>query len=188
MKQGDNRKKRIVAQFYTKGRFGKRIRETVDTDNPFLYSQGRYPTRITEEDLPEYYIPIQSRSIWYMNGFLKTTGIVDLDYTYCKENHLFKDDYIYISYSEKLRSEIGRWGSRDIVNYDVCICGNEIIDIVLAAEKYSGFDTTEVRKKIEEKRVWLRDNEPDFYAWAVGEDRDIFDLWISKGYVDSRLL
>lgn len=188
MKRGQNRKKRIAAQFYTKGKFGKRIRETVDTDNPFLYSHGRYPTRITEEDLPEYYLPIHSRSIWYMNGFLKTTGIVDLDYTYCKEKHLFKDDYIYISYSEKLRSEIGRWGFRDIVNYDVCISGNDIVDIVLAAEKYSGLDTRNVRKKIEEKRVWLRDNEPDFYDWAVGEDRDIFDLWISKGYVDSKLL
>lgn len=46
----------------------------------------------------------------------------------------------------------------------------------------------EIRKKIEEKRIWLRDNEPDYYKSAVGEDRDLFELFISKGYVDPRVL
>lgn len=180
--------KRISAHFYTKGKFGRGIRETVDTNNPCLYAYGRYKTKIREEELPDDYIPIHSRSIWYMQGFLKTTGIVDMDYTYCKENHLFKDDYIYISYTEKLQTKISQWGYPDIINYDVCISGNDIVDIVLAAEKYSGFDTRQIRKKIEEKRVWLRDNEPDYYAMAVKEDRDIFELWISKGHVDHRLI
>ena len=84
--------KRISAHFYTKGKFGRGIRETVDTNNLCLYAYGRYKTKIREEDLPDDYIPIHSRSIWYMQGFLKTSGIVDMDYTYCKENHLFKDD------------------------------------------------------------------------------------------------
>ena len=74
------------------------------------------------------------------------------------------------------------------MNYDVSISDNSIVDIVLAAEKYSGFDTSKIRAKIEEKRVWLRDHEPDYYASTVGEDRDIFELWIERGYVDSKLL
>lgn len=82
--------KRIVAAVYTQGKFGKKWRETLDTDNPCLYSGGRYPTRITPEDLPEYYFPIHSRVIWYMNGYLKMTGIVDMGYSWVKENHLFK--------------------------------------------------------------------------------------------------
>lgn len=181
-------KKRIVARVYTCGRFGKGWRETLDQDNPFLYSEGRYPTKITKEDLPEDYIKIHSRSIWYMTGYLKTSGIVDMDYTWVKENHLFKDDRVYISYNEKLRTERSRWGFEDVVNYDVSISGNNIVDIVLAAEKHSGFDTSKVRAKIEEKRVWLRDHEPDCYARAVGEDRDIFELWIERGYVDGKLV
>ena len=181
-------KKRVKAAFYTKGKFGIGIRGFEDTNNPFLYSQGMYPTKITEDDLPEYYIPIHARVIRYMQGFLKTSGIVDMDYSYCKENHLFKDDYIFISYSEKLRWEPGPWGFPECINYDVCVDGNDIIEIVLAAEKYSGFDTTEVRRKIEEKRVWLRDNESHYYESAVGEDRDIFDLFISKGYVNPKVL
>ncbi len=181
-------KKRVTADFYTKGKFGKGYRQTECQDNPFLYSLGQYPTKITEEDLPDYYIPIHCRTIWYMQGFLKTSGIADMDYTYFKENHLFKDDYIYISYSEKLKWEQNSRGFRNCVNYDVCIDGNDIIEIVLAAEKYSGFDTSEVRKKIEEKRIWLRDNEPHYYEMAVGEDQDLFELFISKGYVNPKVL
>ena len=180
--------KRITAEFYTRGKFGKRQREKLDTGNPFLYSKGRYPTKITSEDLPEDYIEIHSRSIWYMTGYLKTSGIVDIGYTWIKENHLFKDDYIYISYKEKLRIEPDEWGLKRYANYDVCICGNDIINIVLAAEKYSHCDTSFARSEIEKKRIWLRDNEPEEYARMVGEDRDIFELWIDRGYIDPKLL
>ena len=181
-------KKRISANLYTHGKFGRRLREIVDTDNPFLYSCGRYLTKITPDDLPEDYIKIHSRAIWYMHGYLKTSGIVDMYYTYCKENHLFKDDYIYLSYNKKLHLESTQWGYVDVVDYDVCICGNDIVDIVLAAEKYSGIDTSSVRARIEEKRIWLRDNEPYEYQRAVGEDTDIFTLWIHKGYIDRKLI
>lgn len=179
--------KRIKALFYTQGKFGKEWRRTADTDNPDLYSYGRYPTKIQAEDLPEYYLPISSRSIWYMQGYLKTSGIADIGYTYCKVNHLFKDDYIYISYKEKLRKTETEWGTVKYENYDLCISGNDIVDIVLAAEKYSSIDTSEVRSLIEEKRIWLRDNEPAEYEQAVGEDRDIFELWMQRGYIDGRL-
>ena len=90
--------KRIHALVYTHGKFGKSLREILDTDNPLLYSGGVYPTKITELDLPEDYIDIQSRVIWYMKGHLKTSGIVDMEYTYSRVNHLFKDDFIYLSY------------------------------------------------------------------------------------------
>lgn len=93
--------KRIKSYIYTQGKFGKGFRETLDTENIFLYSHGRYPTKITTEDLPKDYIKIHSRVIWYMTGYLKTSGIVDIQYRWVGENHLFKDDYIYISYKEK---------------------------------------------------------------------------------------
>lgn len=178
--------KKIGAYLYTIGKFGKGYREVINTDYPFLYSGGVYPTKLTVSDLPDDYIPIHSRVIWYMRGFLRTSGITDMKYTYVKENHLFKDDYIYISYHGKIKKvdeTDGIFKIIDYVDYDVCVCGNDIVDIVLAAEKYSGFDTVEVRKGIEEKRVWLRDNEPDYYERYVGEDEDIFTLWHRKGYV-----
>ena len=181
-------RKRISSDFYTRGKYGKGYRETECEGSKYLFSLGRYPTKITEEDLPEHYIPIHCRTISYMRGFLKTSGIVDMEYTYCKENHLFKDDYIYISYSEKLEWKPDSFGFLKCTNYDVCIDGSDIINIVLAAEKYSGFDTSEVRRKIEEKRVWLRDNEPQYYKGTVGEDCDLFDFYIRKGYVNPKVL
>lgn len=180
--------KRIHALVYTHGKFGKSLREILDTDNPLLYSGGVYPTKITELDLPEDYIDIQSRVIWYMKGHLKTSGIVDMEYTYSRVNHLFKDDFIYLSYHDKLQTETDKWGFTHYTNYDVCVCGNDIVDIVLAAEIYSGFDTSEIRRKIEEKRIWLRDNHPDDYEQFVKEDEDIFDLWKRKGYIPQRLM
>lgn len=175
--------KRIGSIIYTIGKFGKGWRETCDTNNEFLYAHGTYPTKLTVKDLPEDYIKINSRVIWYMTGYLKTSGIVDMKYRWVKENHLFKDDYIYISYREPLRAEVEEYGYIKYKNYDVCVCGSDIIDIVLAAEKYSNFDTREVREEIEKKRVWLRDNEPEEYERAVGEDEDIFTLWAKKGYI-----
>lgn len=100
-----------------------------------------------------------------------------------EQNDIYTYLYIYISYKEPLQAEKNSWGYIKYTNYDVCVRGNDIVDIVLAAEKYSGFDTTEVRTEIEKKRVWLRDNEPEEYARAVGEDEDIFTLWKKKGYV-----
>ena len=47
---------KINVNFYTKGKFGKSYRETIDTDNEYLYSKGYYPTKIKKEDLPKDYI------------------------------------------------------------------------------------------------------------------------------------
>lgn len=118
-----------------------------------------------------------------MTGFIKTSEVKDLKYTWVKENHLFKDDYIYLSYHGPISQHTDEYGYTSYVDYDVCVCGNDIVRIVLWVEKYSCIDTSEVRKEIEKKRIWLRDNEEDYYREFVKEDKDIFELWLEKGYV-----
>lgn len=173
--------KRISSSVYTQGRFGKHLREILDTENPYLYAHGRYPTKLTPADLPEDYIKIHSRSLWYMCGFLKTSHIMDMKYTWTRNNHLFKDDYIYISYSGDIKKETDDISGRDrYKDYDIRICGNSIIDIVLAAEKFSLFDTANVRSEIEKKRIWLREYHPEEYERMVGEDKDIFEIMEQK--------
>ena len=170
--------RRINAYLYTQGKFGKGFRETVDTNNEYLYSRGRYPTKIKKEDLPEDYIEFRSRVIWYMTGYLKASGIVDIDYKPLEINHLFKDDYLYISYKEKLRCEKNRWGFEDFINYDICICGNDIVPIVLAIKKYSNLDIDSVKQKIQNKVNWYRENCKDDYIRQFGDrEIDIFELW-----------
>ena len=95
--------KRLNSFLYTKGKYDRSYRRPVDTDAKYLYSKGRYKTKIAKEDLPEDYIEFNSRVIQYITGYLKTSGVVDIDYTYFLENHIFKDDYLYISYKEKLK-------------------------------------------------------------------------------------
>lgn len=171
-------RKRINSPLYTEGRFGKGFRETQDEDNPYLYSRGRYPTKIKKEDLPEEYIRIMSRTLWYLYGYLKTSGIIDMKYEMCKINHLFKDDYLYISYHEPLRKDQITAGYFDYVNDDVCICGNDIIPVVLAAEKYSGYDIAEIKKQIEEKRIWYKENcYEDYYRQFGDEDVDLIEKY-----------
>lgn len=171
--------KQLKSNWYTRGKFGNKWRETLDRENEYLYSKGRYPTKIKKEDLPKDYTEFQSRVIWYMTGYLKTSGIVDIDYKYTKINHLFKDDYLYISYDEKLKKEKNRFGSMKIVNYDFCVCGEDIIPILFEIEKNSRVDTTKVRNKIKEKFEWWKENEQDDYKRFFGgkEIKDIFEYY-----------
>ena len=85
--------KQLKSNWYTRGKFGNKWRETLDRENEYLYSKGRYPTKIKKEDLPKDYTEFQSRVIWYMTGYLKTSGIVDIDYKYTKIN---QGHYLYI--------------------------------------------------------------------------------------------
>lgn len=70
-----------------------------------------------------------------MTGFLKTSEIVDIQYKMAKLNHLFKDDYIYISYKEKLKKETDEFGYDHYTNYDACFCGPDILDIAHAEKR-----------------------------------------------------
>lgn len=45
----------------------------------------------------------------------KNIRVKDLYYTYLKENHLFKDDYLYISYYKKIK---GKYGNDEVRYFD----------------------------------------------------------------------
>lgn len=171
-------KKRFNSPIYTKGKFGKLYRETINTDNECLYSHGIYPTKIKKEDLPEYYIEICSRTFWYLTAYLKTTGIIDIKYEMCKVNHMFKDDFLYISYHEPLQKGEIISGYISVVNYDVVICGGYIIPVLLAAEKYSNYDISEIHQQIDEKRIWYKEHYYDDYMREIGnKNEDLFELY-----------
>ena len=174
----ENKRKQLRYNGYTEGKFGEKYREILDTNNKYLYSQGRYHTKIKKEDLTEDYIKFKSRAIWYMTGYIRTSGVVDIGYTYIKENHLFKDDYLYISYKEKLKFEENKLGTLQYVNYDMSICGNSIIPILLAIEVNSNVDINIVKEKIYEKVEWYKNNYKEDYIRQFGnENTDIFEYY-----------
>ncbi len=71
--------KRLNSFLYTKGKFAKGCIRNVDTDNEYLYSKAMYKTKIKKEDLSNDYIEFRSGVIRYMTGYLKTSGVVDID-------------------------------------------------------------------------------------------------------------
>ena len=171
---------RIKSYLYTKGKFDPKIwRNALDTENEFLYSKGRYPTKIKEEDLPKDYTKFRSRTICYMTGFIKTSGVKDLYYTYIKENHLFKDDFLYISYDKKIEKVKDKYGYNRIKNYDFLMCGSYNIDVLFDIEKNSNIDTSKIRKKIKEKFEWWKEKEKeDYERWFEGKEiTDIFEYY-----------
>lgn len=84
-------------------------------------------------------------------------------------NHMFKDDFLYISYNSPSKR-------RKIFNaeepYDEYVWGFNIPKFLYMAERYSGYDTAPIWQQIEEKRLWFQHTYPDDYKREVGDITD----------------
>ncbi len=113
-----------------------------------------------------------------MEGFVRTADVKFIDFRFVDENHLFKDDYIYISYNKPIRTVQNDWGYLDYVDYDVHICGNDIIPLLFFIEKYSpNVKTSHVRKKILKKFSLYKQHYYDDYKRCFEDDTDIFEYY-----------
>ena len=105
----------------------------------FTLFSGYHKTKIVEEDLPEWYV---FGRYYKMQGFLSTKGITDLRYIpNIWVNHFLKDDCLLISYGGKI---VEKAEDRDFDKYsgvDERVWGNEILNVLKGAEKFSGYDT-----------------------------------------------
>ena len=165
---------RFKSKYYTETKYvwNGRERILVPAENGTLFANGIYPTKIRPEDLPEHYM--EGLYFCYNKGYLSAKGVKDLLYRPNKfSNHTFKDDFLYISYSDpfdsKWREEnIDMWGIWD--EADFYIWGHNIPRFLDMAEKYSGYDTGEIREQIRDKMEWLKETYPDVYRWEGGEE------------------
>lgn len=157
--------KKISSKLYTysKIKFDRKIGlHYEELENNCLYSNLKYPTKITPEDLPEWFV----KGRYYKNhGFLSAKGVVDLAYKPNNWiNHMFRDDSLYISFNKPIRevevdSIIGK--IMDFTDYDYVIDGTYAIDFVAAVKKYSDFDTTEIENAIIDKAYRFAEQFPD---------------------------
>lgn len=78
------------------------------------------------------------------------------------------------------------FGAYDYINYDICICGNDIIPVVLGVEKYSNININEIKLQIEDKIEWYRKEYNEDYIRMFGSKKiDIFKMVskrINKGW------
>ena len=67
------------------------------------------------------------------------------------------------------------------MNYDICICGNSIVPILLYIEKYSDFNIDKIKEKIYGKIKWLKENyENEYNQFFANKDTDIFQYYKNK--------
>ncbi len=149
---------------------------TIANEDGTLFS-GRYKTKIHPTDLPECYLYGRYYKRW---GYMSTKGIVDMVYRpNLHVNHFLKDDFLYISYKEKIEPVTEEDEKNDRMlryeeykGYDEVVFGSEIIDILKGARLYSGFDITPIIEQIKEKEKWLRNKYPDEFS----EERWKYDV------------
>ena len=60
-----------------------------------------YKTKMKPNDLPEYYCEVQRYGNRY--DIINACGVVDIAYSWVKENHFMKDSVLRISYTGELK-------------------------------------------------------------------------------------
>ena len=120
---------------------------------------------------------------------MSAKGIVDLVYhPNMHTNHFLKDDFLYISYKDKIEPvtdeerKIKEYRYSRYKGYDQLVCGSEIIDILKGAKKYSNYDISPIIEKLKEKEKWLRETYPEYFGydnWKYDIEED-FKSDISK--------
>ena len=145
----------------------KRIRSNLYTctanKNGYLYAKDKYPTKIKPSDLPEWFV---YGRYYKFNGYMCSKGVVDLKYVPSKNtNHFLKDDYLMVSYSEKITPIPNSEAAYEkYCGYDERIYGASILPFLKAARKYSGYDISGIIKQLEEKTVWLSKEYPSEFG------------------------
>lgn len=146
--------------------------ENLELENNCLYAKGIYPTKLTVNDLPESYISVYScRDFAYVNA----AGVKDMVYfpCYISDNHLFKDDSLYVSYDEPIDRTKKGWQLYSYNGKIISIAGRSIEKFAKAASKYSGFDSSEILNEIDKKKRWYVQTNPEHRA--LGNEEMYFE-------------
>ena len=82
------------------------------------------------------------------------------DPNYTVDNHLYKYDKLFISYDEPITPTVSKNGYEWFAGYKYVLDGPTMVDFIDAAEKYSDYDVSEIRKELEKKKKWYYERNP----------------------------
>lgn len=154
--------KRLRSTLYMETHRVRKDRRTVLETHPdgFLYSGGKYPTKIKAEDLPEWFI---HGYIYRSYGFISARGVKHLLYVpnYRVENHLFKYDNLFISYDKEIEPVKLDKGFEWYSGYDHVLDGPIIARFIEAVTHFSDYDTTEILTLLKKKSEWYHSRSHD---------------------------
>jgi hypothetical protein len=97
------------------------------------------------------------------HGYISAKGVKYLLYkpNYIFDNHLHKDDSLFISYNNQIKPIEYDDGFDWYEGYDEVLSGSMIVDFVKAASKYSDYDVREIQAEIARKRVFYYERNPE---------------------------
>lgn len=145
----------------------------ITNENGTLFS-GKYPTKIYESDLPEWFV----YGRYYKRfGYMSTKGIIDLVYIpSALSNHFLKDDYLLVSYKDKiiLHNDIVPFYGGKHSDFSYLVSGPEILNILRGAKLYSNFDIRPIVTQIKGQMKRLKEKYPDEFSpevWSFDIDK-----------------
>ena len=158
-----NENKNIIRNVY----FEQKIKQLRYFSNkPYLYSNFIYKTKITKEDLPEWFVYGRYHKRF---GYLSSKNIIKIKYKpNMWINHYLRDDNLILKYDDSL---------------EIWVDGFDIINMINAIEKYNNIDLTYLKHKINYKAefynryhkedCWF---EPVENAFKHIKDEELFEL------------
>ena len=151
--------KRIRAKLYMESKIIWKPLRAVSDPHGYLYSDGRYPTKILPADMPEWFV---CGYLYKRHGYISSKGVKHLLYVpnYTFDNHLHKDDILFISYDAIIEPYETESRHPWYKGYDYLISGSLILNFVEAAEKHSKYDVSGIRREIEQKQAWYHERNP----------------------------
>lgn len=182
-----NNEKRFTNRIYSIEKFyhtKEGIRRKV-IDGGYLFS-GQYPTKIKDDDLPEYYLYGRYYKRW---GYMSAKGITDLMYIPNHfTNHFLKDDMLLIAYGGKIsvKNPNAPFVFDKYEGMDERVYGGEIVTMLKGARKYSGYDITEFIQAIKEKNRWLKETTGDERFPVHTADSNIDNMFADDFYRPNR--
>lgn len=153
-------KKKINAPFYTEIRLGiSSLFNDTRLPNGWLYANGRNKTKIKPEDLPDTYIPLM---VYKVDGYIRVDGIKDMVYKpNYRINHLHKDDFLYISYSTPIKSEVDQHGYTRYYDYDALLWGGNISHFIRAIRERGSYDIEPIAAEVIKKELYYFEKYPE---------------------------
>jgi hypothetical protein len=138
-------------------------------------------TNKVEADLPRSFVRLMSPS--NIEQFVQAKGVVDIQYHWVKENHVFKDSCIIVSYTNKFDKSdfISNYNKSELQIFDY-----DIFTFLSAAKHYSNFDVSKVLDELKAQFNWLYENEKDTYL-SSGIDKDKIDEWFYQNFSNINL-
>lgn len=153
-------KKKINAPFYSEIRLGiSSLFNDTRLPNGWLYANGRNRTKIKPEDLPDTYIPLM---VYKVDGYIRIDGIKDIFYKPNYHiNHMHKDDFLYISYSTPIKSEVDQFGHTRYYDYDALLWGGNITHFIRAIRERGTYDIEPIAAEVIKKEIYFLDKYPE---------------------------